>query len=46
MELPVLPDGMKWELAADTWEDTPCPGPLRADGFRIRPRTVVVLVGK
>ena len=28
VELPVLPDGMKWELAADTWEDTPCPGPL------------------
>ena len=42
VELPVLPDGMKWELAADTWEDTPCPGPLGADGFRIRPRTVVV----
>ena len=46
VELPVLPDGMEWELAADTWEDTPCPGPLGADGFRIRPRTVVVLVGK
>ena len=28
VELPVLPDGMEWELAADTWEDTPCPGPL------------------
>ena len=46
VKLPVLPDGMEWELAADTWENVPCPGPLGGNEFRIRPRTVMVMVGK
>lgn len=46
VELPVPPDGMKWELTTDTWEDTFCPGLLGTDGFGIRPRVVMVLAGK
>ena len=46
VELPALPGAMAWEVAADTWEELPAPGPLEGGGFRIRPRTVMVLVGK
>lgn len=45
VELPALPGAMAWEVAADTWEELPAPGPLEGGGFRIRPRTVMVLVG-
>ncbi len=46
VELPRLPDGMSWHLAVDTWNEEPQTyGPVW-DHFTIRPRSVMVFIGR
>ncbi len=46
VELPRLPDGMGWHLAVDTWNEAPRTyGPV-GDRFTIRPRSVMVFIGR
>ena len=46
VELPRLPDGLGWHLAVDTWNEEPQTyGPV-GDRFTIRPRSVVVFIGR
>ncbi len=44
--LPELPQSMRWELAANTWEAEQHPGRMESRNFRIPPRSVMVFVGK
>ncbi|MCI8359747.1 MAG: hypothetical protein HFE86_00225, partial [Clostridiales bacterium] len=44
--LPELPASMRWELAADTWEASPLPRRAVEGGFVIRPRSVMIFVGR
>lgn len=46
VELPALPEGMGWELAADTWETSPGQRSPGSGSFTIRPRSVMVFIGK
>ena len=46
VELPALPEGLSWELAADTWEESQTRRPLDSGGFTIRPRSVMVLTAR
>ena len=46
VRLPELPASAEWTLAVDTWEETvPAPRPV-SGGFTIRPRSVMVFVGR
>ena len=45
-ELPALPSSMNWELAADTWEERQQPRPLAGNRIQIRPRSVMIFVGR
>ena len=45
-ELPALPSSMNWELAADTWEEQQQPRPLAGNRIQIRPRSVMIFVGR
>ena len=44
--LPELPASMCWEMVVDTWEEHPVSRTLSGNSFTIRPRSVIVLVGK
>ncbi len=47
VQLPQLPSSMGWELAADTWEEKQLPlRPLAGSQFEIRPRSVMIFVGR
>ena len=46
MTLPSLPSSMCWELAVDTWEENPLPCRQVGGGFTIRPRSVMIFVGR
>jgi len=47
VELPHLPAYMNWELIADTWEEVqPAPRFLTGAQFEIRPRSVMIFVGR
>ena len=41
-ELPALPHGLVWKIAADTWEERQDPQEISGTGFTIRPRSVMV----
>ena len=45
-ELPALPSSMNWELAADTWVERQQPRPLAGNRIQIRPRSVMIFVGR
>jgi glycogen operon protein len=44
--LPELPQSMRWELAANTWEAEQHPGRMESRSFRIPPRSVMVFAAK
>lgn len=44
--LPELPASMCWEVAVDTWNETQSVYSVPGSSFTIRPRSVMVLVGK
>ena len=44
--LPALPQEMHWEIGANTWEEEQNPGYIVRDKLAIKPRSVIVLVGK
>ena len=44
--LPSLPSSMCWELVVDTWEEIPLPRRQVGGGFTIRPRSVMIFVGR
>ncbi len=44
--LPDLPKNMYWEVAVDTWEERQKPGVFVENRFTIKPRSVMVLVGR
>ncbi|MCI8995690.1 MAG: glycogen debranching protein GlgX [Lachnospiraceae bacterium] len=46
VKLPPLPGGMGWECAADTWEEGRKPWRAKQNEIRIRPRSVMVFVGR
>ncbi len=46
VELPALPASMCWTLAADTWDETPSPRRHEGSRFAIRPRSVMVFLGR
>ena len=47
VRLPDLPASMRWELVVDTWdEDETQPRPCQGNAFAIRPRSVMVFVGR
>ena len=46
VSLPSLPREMHWEVQADTWEEEQKPGRIVRNCLSVRPRSVMVLVGK
>ncbi len=47
VQLPELPTSAGWTLEVDTWEEgTPCAPRHMSGGFTIRPRSVMVFVGR
>ena len=44
--LPALPASMCWTLAADTWDETPSQRRHEGSRFAIRPRSVMVFLGR
>lgn len=44
--LPELPASMCWEIAVDTWNDSQQTYPVSGGTFTIRPRSVMVLIGR